>query len=459
MHASPIHAVPKPHSEKMCMIINQSTGPYAPNMMIKCEDIKGFPLDNMRHLGDGLLACHHAKPNQRLVLFKSDVAEAYWLLPMHPLWQIKQIITIDNECDVDHNNCFGGRGSAGIYISFNGLVTWIAKNIQLILDLWTYMDDSFRIDEEGNVVWYHKYDKHMPANQVKLLLLWDKLGIPHEPHKHLFGKKLTIIGIDVNTNSLTLTLPKQALEDLLHELEEFTSLAVRKRTLHHWQQLAGWLNWSFNVFPMIHSSLNNLYLKIAEKQQPLTKIWVNNTVRKDLMWAMMHLRESLGIRLLSSITWEAVDADKTIFCNACMEGLGFWYPNRHQGFYSPVPWGASCDIIFYYEALAVTSALDNLYAWGTEYSKIIIFSDSMNTVDIFSSLCCQSEFNPLLRHCIDILLSNNLDVHVLHIPGEQNEVADAISHHDFDRATRLVPGLHISAFQPPHFITMGASKK
>ena len=73
------------------------------------------------------------------------------------LWQIKQVITIDGEWDIDYDNCFGGWGSAGIYISFDGLVTWIAKKVKLILDLWTYMDDSFGIDEYGNVVWYHHY--------------------------------------------------------------------------------------------------------------------------------------------------------------------------------------------------------------------------------------------------------------------------------------------------------------
>jgi hypothetical protein len=51
MHASPIHVVPKPHSEKLRMVTNQSAGPYAPNSMIKRDDsIKGFPLDNMSHL-------------------------------------------------------------------------------------------------------------------------------------------------------------------------------------------------------------------------------------------------------------------------------------------------------------------------------------------------------------------------------------------------------------------------
>jgi hypothetical protein len=69
---------------------------------------------------------------------------------MHPLWQIKQIITVDEEQDVDCNNCFRGQGSAGIYITFDGLVMWLAKNERIISDLWTYMDDSFRIDEYVN---------------------------------------------------------------------------------------------------------------------------------------------------------------------------------------------------------------------------------------------------------------------------------------------------------------------
>ena len=64
--------------------------------------------------------------------------------------------------------------------------------------------DNSGIDESGNK-WYHQYWKDMPTNQVKLLSLWDKLGIPHEPHKQVFGGKLTVIGIEVNANSLSLT--------------------------------------------------------------------------------------------------------------------------------------------------------------------------------------------------------------------------------------------------------------
>lgn len=218
MHTSPTHAVPKMHSEKLCMVINQSAGLFTPNTMIKWEDIKSFPLDNMGHLGAGLLAHHQANPNQSFTIFKSDVAEAYCLLQMHPLWQIKQIVMVDGEQDINRNNCFGGCGSAGIYISFDGLVTWIARNNRLIQDLWIYMDDSFRIDKYRNTVWYHHYRKNMPKNQVKLLSLWGNLGIPHEPHKQVFREKLIVIGMEVKASSLTLTLPKENLDNLLEEL-------------------------------------------------------------------------------------------------------------------------------------------------------------------------------------------------------------------------------------------------
>ena len=67
------------------------------NTMIKQEDIRGFPLDNMKHLRVGLLARHRENPDKSFVIYKSDVSEAYRLLPMHPLWQIKQVITIDGD--------------------------------------------------------------------------------------------------------------------------------------------------------------------------------------------------------------------------------------------------------------------------------------------------------------------------------------------------------------------------
>jgi len=149
---------------------------------------------------------------------------------------------------------------------------WIAKKVRMILDLWIYMDDLFGIDDEGNLTWYVKYNREMPMNQVKLLMLWDKLVIPHEPHKQLFGERLMIIGIEVNVNSLT------PLNNLLDKLHKFTAWSKTKCgtswTLCCWQKVAGWLNWSFNVFPHIQPALNTFYPKITGKDQAMMKIWV-----------------------------------------------------------------------------------------------------------------------------------------------------------------------------------------
>ena len=325
------------------------------------------------------------------------------------------------------------------------------------------MDNLFGINKEGSLTWYHKYRQRMPANQVKLLSLWDKLSIPHKMHKQLFREKLTIIGIKVNANSLMLTLPKKSLEELLGELDKFTTWSKTKQgtswTLRCWQKMAGWLNWSFNVFPHLRLALNTFYPKIAGKEQALMKIWVNNEVQQDLNWAMGHMRESLRIRLLTFISWDSEDVDETIFCDACMLGTGFWFPAQCEGFYALMPVDAVQEIIFYFEALAITCAIDNLKMRAVDYSKIILYTDSMNTVNIFNSLQCLPEFNTLLCFSVDMCLSKKLDMHVLHIPGEQNLVADTISHYNFDKAQTLVPGLTISNFKPPQLATLGAAKK
>jgi hypothetical protein len=90
---------------------------------------------------------------------------------MHPLWQIKQVNTIQGKRHVDRRNCFGGKGSGSLFIAFNSLVTWIGKNEYQVTDLATYSDDSFGVELARNVTLYEPYGRFMPTNQVTLLKL------------------------------------------------------------------------------------------------------------------------------------------------------------------------------------------------------------------------------------------------------------------------------------------------
>ena len=139
----------------------------------------------------------------------------------------------------------------------------------------------------------------MPEDQVALLNLWTELGIPFKEEKQIFGTLLTVIGIEVDPDNLTYTLPKKAKTDLLQQIEDFCTIPLKtcgtRFSLREWQCLAGWLNWSFNVLLLLQPCLNNFYPKISGKERLNAKIWVNNVVCDDLSWACQHLCNSSGV--------------------------------------------------------------------------------------------------------------------------------------------------------------------
>lgn len=414
-----------------------------------------MPLDNMVQLGEILLRAHKKlPPGEHLVLFKSDVSEAYRLLPMHPYWQVKQINTIDGERYVDRNNAFGGKRSGDLFIAFMSLVLWVASYFHKIEDLCSYIDDVFSAMVSGDMDLYEPYGMMMPSRQVKLLRLWDELGIPHKREKQIWGTELTIIGFRVDAIALTVTLPEEKKQELLAELDRFIiragSKARKKFYLGDFQRMGGWMNWAFNVFPLLRPSLNSLYAKTAgiDPAKKYTLLHMNRLISKDLEWGEKHIKNSSGVLLLRELDWALGDADFTVFCDASIVGLAFWIENSNEGFFSPVPKDIPKEKNFFREALAVVSAITELVP-KLSGQRIVIYSDNENTVAIFSSLGCLPEYNNLLKHSVDLFLESNVQFKVIHIPGELNQIADAISRNQFPIAESLSPGLSISFFAPP----------
>jgi hypothetical protein len=252
MYSTPIHAVPKPRSDKLRLVNDHSAGSYSLNSMILREDVMGAKMDSISNLVGALVRYRRAHPTTALVMFKSDVSAAYRQLPLHPLWQIKQIVTVDGVRHVDRNTSFGGRGSCRDYTAFMGLVLWIAIFVKLIIGLFGYIDDNFSFDEEGNVLWYEPYQCYYPSKQVKLLRLWDEIGLPHEKSKQEYAPVLRVIGFMIDPGRMRVSMDDIDRVRLIQHITDFTTTAPggTRRTLREFQQLAGWINWSFNVFPL-----------------------------------------------------------------------------------------------------------------------------------------------------------------------------------------------------------------
>lgn len=82
------------------------------------------------------------------------------------------------------------------------------------------------------------------------------------------------------------------------------------------------------------------------------------------------------------------------------------------------------------------------------HARFLIYTDNSNTIDIFSSLQVLPPYNHLLKTAIDILNKGDSDLCVLHVPGVDNAVADALSRADFHCAISLSPGLKVIRFEP-----------
>jgi hypothetical protein len=163
--------------------------------------------------------------------------------------------------------------------------------------------------------------------------------------------------------------------------------------------------------------------------------------------------------MLQSVEWYPQDrqADTLIgFSDASSVGMGIWFPGEYAGYQSSLPINGPKDLIFYYEALAICSAIHLAAQHGVR--RVAIYSDNTNSVDMFSSLRARPEYNRILRSTIDVAILHELEFKVYYVPGPENVIADHLSRFRNHLAVQLAPRLVISPFQPPQD-ALGAPKK
>ena len=108
-------------------------------------------------------------------------------------------------------------------------------------------------------------------------------------------------------------------------------------TLWEFQQLAGWINWSFNVLPLLKPALSNIYAKIGGKVESHAQIFVSRVIVHDLDWFVLHVNHSDGVYLFEDVDWSEQEADIVAYCSACLSGLGLFFSHSKEGFQCVVP--------------------------------------------------------------------------------------------------------------------------
>ena len=182
-------------------------------------------------------------------------------------------------------------------------------------------------------------------------------------------------------------------------------------------------------------------------------------MRRELAWFINHIKNSNGIHMLQSVEWFPQDNQASTliaFSDASGVGMGIWFPGEYAGYQSPLPPEGPKDLIFFYEALAICSAIHLGVQYGTK--RIAIYSDNTNSVDMFSSLRAKREYNSILMSAIDLAFKHEIKFKVYYIPGPENVIADLLSRFRNELAMRLAPKLVIRPFSPPQD-ALGVIKK
>jgi hypothetical protein len=335
MYTSPTHAVPKPGTDTYRLINDQSAGDFSPNSMIDRDDVAGTCMDGIKSLGASLRAFRREFGDDvELLMWKSDIQGAYRNMWMHPMWQIKQVVTVDNKHFVDHCNCFGNRASYIIWLSFASLVAWIALYVKRIQNLKVYIDDNASYSHVGDVLYYDPYKRYYPTEQTKLLLLWDELNIPHEERKQIYGPVVPFIGFDVDPNAMTISISTDRIMELVQRIRDFAR-AGKRRSLKDFESIAGYINWSLAVFPLLKPCLSALYAKIVGKTQQMAPVHVNTAICNELLWFVKHAVDSSSIFLLKTVAWDSTsDLSNATICyaDALLRGMAYWFPELKLAF-------------------------------------------------------------------------------------------------------------------------------
>jgi hypothetical protein len=405
--------------------------------------------DDMRAFGGCLHRALLDNPGKRLTLFKSDIASAFLNLPVHPIWQLRQLVRVDDILHLVRRFIFGCRAAPRCFCCLSGLICWLGERKLKIFSLHVYMDDFFGWDFDGNLVWFH--GQYRPRRQVQLLLLWDSISCPYDDKKQEHGSPLKIIGfwVDINLGSITLSPP--SIDDLVGKVKTFLSSSNRQPCLRDWQRLAGHINWMLNVLPWARPALSEMYRKMSGKVLANKGLFLNAQIHEDLEWLVDVIPAAIGVRFVEAGLWNSSDADMVVWTDASLKhALSFVYAGNCFVYQLNLPTSGPKIDIFFLELLAILGAVHHISCLHHPPHKLLLFTDSLDSVGVFNSLRASEPIhNGPLKAAASLVMRSGIDLRVCHIEGKKNIRADLLSRLLFNEYTRLYPSDRVRHFSPP----------
>lgn len=351
-------------------------------------------------------------------LMKTDITDAFKLLPIKPVFWPYHGIKWEGKYFFFTRLVFGSRSSPKLFDNLSRAICWIAQNKYHIRHILHLLDD-FLVIEPAFV--------NASDTMNRFIDLFRDLNIPIGAHKTVGPvTDIEYLGVFLDSQRMETRLPPNKVARIVDVLESFACKnSCTKREL---LSLLGHMNFATRCVKPGRSFVSHLISMSTTVRELHFRIRLTEECRSDLsMWALF-LRHWNGVSFFLD-DHVTTSADLHLYTDATNEAFGGIY--RNQWFKGDFP-----EELKQHEP---SMALFELYPivmscvlWGHQWAKkrILFHCDNMATVDIISK--GRSKIKSIMRLMRTLTYHsamNNFVVHAIHIPGSDNNLADALSVH------------------------------
>ena len=344
---------------------------------------------------------------------KSDIAEAFRLLPVHPEDYPKLGFMFQGKYYFDRCLPMGCSSSCSIFESFSSALEVIFKHLVPGAKVVHMLDDFLFIAPDYDTCLHHLN---------KFMDLCQSLGVPIAADKTTTPSTNTVfLGIELDSNLWQAKLPHDKLQSYSKEVE--LSLQVTKIKRMDLESLVGKLSFAASVVPA-RPFLRRLINLIYTVDKPYFFIRLSTQVRQDLVTWLKFLRYYNGVTFFRSL--DILESPAINFTSdASHKGFGACYGSRWIQAPYPESWQKFHITVLELYPIYV---LINMFGHLIRNSNILFHCDNSAVTSIINS---QTSKDPIvmsiIRPLILSLIEYNISLKAKHISGSSNVLSDRIS--------------------------------
>jgi hypothetical protein len=369
------------------------------------------------------------------IIVKKDIKDAFRMVPVARSDQ--WLLGFSWEGAFYRETClpFGLATAPFLFNLFAEGLHWILESFPAFGVQWLlhYLDDfifAFTAGDPQRVERFHTYYAQ----------LTDYLGIPRNDAKDQEGTCVTVLGFEIDSLRFTARLPADKLEKAF--LATASALAQKSLSREEAESLAGFLTFCSKVVILGRVHMRYIWTFVAVYPPGAVKSCrrrIPPIVRQDLEWWHTLLPRFNGIMLFNSAEREQIQ----LFTDASALGMGgFWY----SGPIDVKSWKPHLTELYASQAFAARVKHDqdtifdvNVFELGAillafeqqavswRGKRICTHTDSAISQLGLEHHTLKGAANAVLRRILIIAAEFDIEITPIWLPGDENELADAIS--------------------------------